>query len=675
MARRGMSLVWLIVFCCSTARGGDWPWFHGPTHDRHAVSEPLLERWPTDGPPVVWARSLGVGYSSFAIVSGRAYTQTQSLYDQAVECIDVRTGRTLWRRRYSLPYDGGGLYPGPRSTPAVSDGCVYYHSPEGAVGCLRAEDGESLWSVHLKSDFGLRGTDFGCSSSPVVVGGRLYIPAGGEGAMLVALDAASGRLLWKSGNHPASYATPLPIEWQGQQLLIVPGENTLAAFHAESGELWWELELSSGYDEHSCAPLYREPRLMLASPFRAGARQWELVRNPQTGHCEPVTVWDQPKFSNDVASSVLVQDAIYGFDLRDAQSRLNRASRGEFRCLDWLTGKILWSTREVGHANVIVADDKLILFDDVGRLTMTRASREGYVELGRMTVLQEETCWSAPALAGGYLLIRSPTRVVCLDLGMRSAGLRTGETRGSREPPSSPYPPVGNRPVVIPKAARRFDPTWLIGGEREYPATTPEYPELWSWYAWSIAGLAGAGVLASVAGGLVRWRRGASDSVLSQHNEAGRRVVFWGVIVLWGTLGSPLLNRVGDNGTPDPQRYVFLWPMILWAALEAALAASRSARGASFRSARKWRSYAAGCGFLGVCGLYFHLCRLLGLAPEWSFLTGPAAALPVILIGAALVNRQTRWKWPVEWAAAALSFSAFFWGSIGFMKWRMTMGN
>jgi outer membrane protein assembly factor BamB len=672
MAWRWLPLAVLLVATCSDTYAGDWPWFHGPTHDRHATGERLQESWPVEGPPVVWARSLGVGYSSFVVAGGRAFTQTQSLYDQAVECLDARTGATIWRKRYALPYDGGGLYPGPRSTPAVVDGNVYFHSPEGIVGCLRAEDGDSFWSVNLQTEYGLRGVDFGCASSPLVLGGRVYIPAGGAGAMLVALDAATGKLVWKSGEHPASYATPQPIVWQGQTLLIVPGENTLAAFHAETGELWWELELSTGYDEHSCAPLYREPRLMLASPFRAGARQWELVANAATGRCRPVEVWDNPKFSNDVASSVLVDEAVFGFDLKDAQSRLNRASRGEFRCLDWSTGRILWSTRDVGHASAIVADGKLILFDDVGRLTLARVDREAWRELGRHTVLSEETCWSAPALSEGYLFIRSPTRAVCLDLGVRDGSPASPRGDPVRHGQATTGPRT-KAAIVIPAATRRFDPTWLLGGEREYPATTPELAELWTWYGWSMVGMAGAAVIAIVVGGFRS--RHARDRLSPDPMPLFLdRTVFWSLLVAWGAAGSPILNRSGSNVAGE-ERYVFLWPLLLWAAMEAALVASRAAHGASFRSLRKWRSYAVGCSFLVVCGVYFHLCRLLGLAPEWSFLAGFVTAFPLSWVGVWLESAGKRGRMLLPLLMAGLSFSAFFWSSVWFMKWRMVLGS
>jgi outer membrane protein assembly factor BamB len=630
---------------------GDWPALHGPTADRIAAAdERLAESWPVTGPPIVWTREIGTGYSACAVSDNRVATHVQTLYEQSLVCFDARTGQPLWSRRTGFPYDGGGLYPGPRATPTIHRNHVYWHSPEGQIGCVRLADGSALWTVDLANKYGLRGVDFGCSASPVMlsVAGKdiVLIPAGGAGATLVALDAGTGSLVWKGGDDPASYATPHLIRFRDRSLIVVPGENSLLLFDAETGRVWCRIELSNGYDEHSCAPLYREPYLLLAVPFRGGARRWELMLDEQTGRGDAREDWINLKFSNDVASSVLVGDTVYGFDLRDAQSRLNRASRGEFRALDWNTGKELWSRRDIGHSGLIAADGKLLAFTDTGELLLIRASPAGGDVLARAQVCDGETCWSAPALADGRVYLRTPSRLVCLDLRPPAA---------TTAPPSRG--PVANGPLV-PSRRLRFDPVMLVGGEREYPATTPEWDELRAWWGWSLAGLATSCV---VAGASIR------------RAQPDQRAAVWWTLALtgaWSLFGTPLLNR--REGT-----YVFLWPLALWCGLHAAIIASRHARGAGFRDSRRWWSYLAGTAYLGLCALYFHLCRRLGLAPEWSFLAGFLAAIPCSVLAIAAERVSThRWRIVlVRVSLLTLSFSAYYWSSVLFMKWRLVAGS
>ncbi len=675
-----------------------WPQWRGAIHDAVANRERLTESWPESGPPVLWTREIGKGYSSFIAVGDRVWTQTQTLYEQAVVCLDAATGETIWSQKYGWPYDGGGLYPGPRATPTWHDGRIYYAAPEGTIGCLDARTGRSIWETNPKKTFHGRGTDFGCAASPVVVDGLVIVPVGGLDASVIALDAGDGSLVWKSGESPASYASVLPITLNGRPRIVALLENSLAIIDRANGRLLWEDEFSAGYDEHSAAPLYREPFLMIAGPFRSGAKCYRLVETdvddaaPRDANAvsplKPTVAWEALKFSNDIASSVLVDGYVYGFDLKDAQSRLNRPSRGEFRCLDFETGKIVWSTDKVGHANIIVADGKLILFNDKGEVILARVNPERYEELARTTVFQDEISWSAAALCHGRLFLRTQTRAVCLYLGAEPLA-----------------PKIVTKSMTDIPHVRSFDPAPLLGGEREYPATTPEWSELRAWWLWSLAGLLLATICSAVIC-LTMWciahcrmgtparpllnegrltaskesndltnesRTGKSahpttDS--SRHSWLIARVAFWMTTLLVGTVGSPLLNhRLND--------YVFLWPLVLWASLQLTLIAVTWAESQPLplRRRARWGSRLTGFSLLATSGLYFHLCRRLGLSIEWGFLTGFLPAFPVAALCARGLLARHRFALLTDLLCATVSFSAYFWSCGLFLKWWLQVGS
>jgi hypothetical protein len=104
---------------------------------------------------------------------------------------------------------------------------------------------------------------------------------------------------------------------------------------------------------------------------------------------------------------VLVDGHIYGFDIFDAQSKVQRPSRGKFRCINFLTGETTWeigtgrprrmnSTRpadaepEIGQSGIVVADSKLIILNELGELILARVNPERYEELTRTSVLSGE---------------------------------------------------------------------------------------------------------------------------------------------------------------------------------------------------------------------------------------------------------------------------------------------
>ena len=655
-----------------------WPQWRGPGFDGLSTETRLADSWPDAGPPVLWTRELGQGYSSFVAVGPHVFTQVQTLYEQAVVCLDADTGRTIWSTRYGWPYEGGGLYPGPRSTPAWHRGRVYFAAPDGMIGCLDAGTGAFLWSVNPTRQFHGQGTDFGYSCSPVIADEKLFVPVGGKGASVVALNIQDGSVAWSAGDSPASYASPLPIKLGNRHQVIALLENSLAAFDLKTGQLLWEEDLSEGYDEHSAAPLYREPFLMFAGPFRSGAKCLKL---PETDGARPTRVWDSMKFSNDIASSVLVDGRIYGFDLKDVQSRVNRPSRGEYRCLDFETGKIIWSSDKPGHANVIVADGKLVLFNDRGEVILARLGTSDYEELARAQVFRDEICWSSPALHQGRLFLRTQTRAACLYLGQAALN------------PAKPLQSVADIPQ-----SQSVDWTPLLGGEREFPATAPEWSEFLSWYGWSVSGIAAAAIIASLITSLfhlmVLFRRQPKDHVARAgatisaepqitpgQNSTGpsslrsptfdlsvRSSLFWLMVLVFGATGSPFLNRWRHD-------YVFLWPLVLWAAMQMTANTIDWAEHQPDRRSARWRSRGAGLLFLGIDALYFHLCRKLGLSIEWGFLSGLLPGFVVAALVAYEHRRPSRCRTILDGVFAILSFTIYFWSSALLIKWSLRVGS
>ena len=622
-------------------QGPGWPHLRGPNFDSTSPSH-LADAWPDRGPPVLWARDIGLGYSGFSTVGGRVWTQQQTLYGMSVLCLDGNTGATVWEHKYGWPYEAAGMYPGPRSTPTWHDGRVYFAGPRGLVGCLRASDGHSLWSVNVNEQFGGRGTDFGYSCSPTVIEGKVILPVGGEGASMVALNPDDGSTVWASGDQPASYTSALPITLQGRKLVLGYLQNALTLHDRDTGDLLWLYNLSSGYDEHSTLPLYDEPYLMVSGPFRAGADMFELGTQPPDHPDDPGGItarrtWHSEKMSNDVVSSVLVGGYVYGFDLRDIQSKARRPSRGEFRCLDFKTGEIQWSSDQPGHASIIVADGKLVLFNDRGEVLLVRATPTAYEELARVTLFDDEICWTPPALDDGRLYLRSPTRVACLYVGEpeRLAEGRLAEARSASE---------------IPKT-RKWDLAPLVSGERDCPADPPDVGELCRWYAFSMLGvLCSAALLAVLAWGVVavKWSEAAPRCA---------RFCFWTALLVLGIIATPLGNRLGAP-------FVFTWPVTLFALHQIALAGILRAYRQRQGRWTGWLSAVCASPFIAACLVYFDLCRRLDLAVMWVFLLGFVPSWPLSLPAAHQLDRHVRPFRDMLWAAAA--FSAYYWASAGY---------
>jgi hypothetical protein len=497
-----------------------------------------------------------------------------------------------------------------------------------------------LWSLNVLEKFHGDGFDFGYAATPLVEDDRVILPVGRPSAALVALHADDGRTVWTAGSDPASYCPALPITFEGRRCVVGYLRNALVLVDLAGGKLLHRQGLSSGYDEHSAWPLYHEPHLLLASPFRLPATRYLLEAGPEdTLLCRPE--WTSRELSNDIVSSVLHAGHVYGFDLKQQQASRHRPSRGTFKCLEWSTGKVCWSTDQVGHASVLIADDKLLLCNDSGSLLLARADASAYQELARTQLFEDEICWTPPTLWQGRLFVRSPSRAVCVYVGQP-------ETAPAALPGSPPAPP--GRPW-------RLDPAWLLSRERDYPNDAPSWEEMSLWFgACVLLVFGGAALISALTGLLVRrcvgWQVAGSLTFLS-------------IAFILGLLGPSVFGALAD-------RLLFTWPASLYAAFHATLWVCWWAERHGSRRRARWLARLAVVGFVLVGFGYFELCRAVGMFVTWTFLFGFPAAFPLTLLAVRTEAKRQPWWVVAVWTL--LAFAAFFWSCQALLLWKAAEG-
>ncbi len=121
------------------------------------------------------------------------------------------------------------------ATPAVVDGVVYLHARNDHIYALRAKDGGVVWKTPAPApqDEGTVFSDM-TKSSPAVDARRVYV---GFGRDLVALDRATGRVLWRAPTGGKMDSSPLVI---GPTVYIGSDDGRLYAFDADSGRKTWD---------------------------------------------------------------------------------------------------------------------------------------------------------------------------------------------------------------------------------------------------------------------------------------------------------------------------------------------------------------------------------------------------------------------------------------------------
>jgi hypothetical protein len=131
-----------------------WSDFRGPLRDGIYREQPVLTAWPPSGLKPLWKQPAGGGYASFVIAQGRAYTIEQRGPDEVAAAYDVATGRELWTSAWRADFRESMGGDGPRATPTWADGSLYVLGAEGELRALDAASGRLTWRTNILEDVG-----------------------------------------------------------------------------------------------------------------------------------------------------------------------------------------------------------------------------------------------------------------------------------------------------------------------------------------------------------------------------------------------------------------------------------------------------------------------------------------------------------------------------------------
>jgi len=77
---------------------------------------------------------------------------------------------------------------------------------------------------------------------------------------------------------------------------------------------------------------------------------------------------------------------------------------------------VKWSEKRFGKGSLMLADGKLILYSQSGKLATAEPSPDGYKEIASAPALAGKDTWAVPVLANGRIYCRSLDKMVCLDV-------------------------------------------------------------------------------------------------------------------------------------------------------------------------------------------------------------------------------------------------------------------
>jgi outer membrane protein assembly factor BamB len=388
------------------ARAGDWPQFLGPDRNGVSAETGLIASWPKGGPPVVWQKDVGEGYSG-PVVAGNWLILFHRLdSDEVVEGLDAATGQGRWQFRYPTAYrDDFGKGNGPRSTPLVGGKQVFTLGAEGRLHCLELETGKKVWERSLADDYRVPKGFFGVASSPLLEDNLLLVNVGGKDAGIVAFERDTGKEVWRATSDEASYSSPVAATLDGVRHVFFFTREGLVSLDPRTGAVrfrkHWRSRLNASVN--AAAPVVLDGHLFLTACYGTGAI---LLRVRPDGVDE---VWQSDEvLSAHYGTPLRRGDFLYGCDGRQEEG-------ARLRCVEWKMGKVRWTREGFGCGSLLLADGRLLALTEAGDLVLLEATPEAYRELARATVL-DGTCRAPLALANGRLYGRDERKLICWNL-------------------------------------------------------------------------------------------------------------------------------------------------------------------------------------------------------------------------------------------------------------------
>lgn len=411
-----------------------WPQFRGPDGQGHVQQQAVPTQW-SESEGVRWKTPLpGRGWSSPVVWGNQIWMTTaieQAAPDEEKEarvpgdipasalnlasqltlralCVDRTTGELIHNIKL-IDVDEPNVihslnsYASP--TPVVEQGRLYCHFGRYGTVCLDTASQSILSERQFLVEHYV-----GPGSSPVVHGDLLVLTCdGADKQYIAAVDKNTGEDRWIVDRPPIrstnpdfrkSYCTPLVVEHEGREEIVIVGAQWIIAYAPEDGRELWRIDHGSGFSVVP-RPVMDDQYIYCCTGFNGvGIVAVRLGGEGDIGntHIE----WTHRQQAPTQPSPVLVDGKLYLV-----------SDNGIGQCLDAATGDVIWKKRLPGDysASPLHARGDIYFFNREGETTIVPVSGKGDPSGSNQL---DSGIMATPAVVGGEFLIRTETHLYAI---------------------------------------------------------------------------------------------------------------------------------------------------------------------------------------------------------------------------------------------------------------------
>jgi outer membrane protein assembly factor BamB len=392
------TLVLFATVSLATELRADWPQWRGPARDGRTAAPSAV--WPKDLKED-WKVTVGVGHATPLVVGGNIYVFARQAEEEVLLCLDLKTGKELWRSAQPIAYEmheaAKGHGKGPKSTPVFSGGNVFTLGITGVLSCHDARTGKLKWRNEFSTKYPKTSPLFGTAMSPVVDGDVIIAQVGGhDKGALTAFDIKTGAVRWSNDFDAPAYASPLVVTLAGVKQVVTFTQKNFLGVDAGTGQLLWSLPAKSKYDENSVTPIAYKDMLIFA---REGQGLIAIRLEKQGNKIEPKEVWNNKENMLYLSSPVIEGNTLFGF---------SSLKKGQFFALDADSGKTLWQGPGRTGENAAILNlggKELLVLTNEAKLLVLPVNQKEYAPAFQYTVADSET-WAHPVVLDNRILIK-----------------------------------------------------------------------------------------------------------------------------------------------------------------------------------------------------------------------------------------------------------------------------
>lgn len=380
--------------------------WRGPDRTGKYAQTGLLKQWPDNGPELLWSfQGLGAGHGSVSIAGDQLFVLGMPDTMGVIYCLDL-DGRLQWQREYGLEWFAN--YTGPRSTPTIIDGMLYFVSGQGVVFCMDAGNGEILWSKDMFESFGAREIPWGIAESPLIDGDRIILTPGGREHNVVALDRHTGETIWSSAGNgeQSAYCSPILVQHNDTRLVVTMTAESILGIDADQGQTYWRIPHKQGNKIHANSPVYDRGRVYCASDWADTLRGHVMIQLSEDGKNAELGWRNENRF-NLLGGLIVHEEHVYS----------STFEKKEWYCLDAASGKLNYLSDQVAGGATIYADGLFYCYGTDGTMALIEADDKSCRVISSFEIsLGSDQHWAHPVIHERKLYIHHGDALMCYDI-------------------------------------------------------------------------------------------------------------------------------------------------------------------------------------------------------------------------------------------------------------------